>query len=269
MDIESNKELKQLLLEMAEVADFLWKRGWAERNAGNISISVDHCIKKPLQNLEAYPSFELDRAYPKLATKHFLVTGTGKRMRDLARNPLENARIIRLNNKGDAYWIISQQEIIDNFQPTSELPTHLGIHQMIKERGSQEKVVMHAHVSELIALTQSAEHCDEDTLNKLIWGMHPETMIFIPKGIGFIPFVMPGTEEIARKTIQSLADHDMVLWEKHGIFAIGSSVYDTFDAIDIVSKSVKIWFMCRSAGIQPQGLSEEKLASLRDLSSRF
>ncbi len=265
----TNKELKNTIFELAEVANILWQRGRAERNAGNISVNINHLVSDSDYQTDRDAYFELGSAYPELANHYFLVTGTGKRMRDLARKPLKNALIIRMNKRADGYWIISQKALHKNFKPTSELATHLGIHQMIQHRGSDEKVVMHAHVSELIAITQSPHYCSAEELNKLIWGMHPETMIFIPKGVGFVPFVMPGSQEIATETIKAMAEHDIVLWEKHGIFAIGGSVLDTFDSIDIVSKSVRIWFMCKSAGIEPQGLDDKKLQELKKLAANF
>lgn len=264
-----NKKVEGIIMEVAEVADYLWQRGWAERNAGNISVNINHLITDDFKYDENDSYFDLSTSYPLLANHYFLVTGTGKRMRDLARQPLKNALLIRLNEQGNGYWILSQKERAHNFLPTSELPTHLAIHQMIHEKGSDQKVVMHTHVSELIAITQIPDFCHADKLNHLIWGMHPETMVFIPDGIGFVPYVIPGSEAIAKETLKALQNHDIVLWEKHGIFAIGGSVFDTFDNIDIVSKSVKIWFMCRSAGFEPQGLDQEKLDALRVLAANF
>lgn len=262
--LKQNKKLKEIFIQVSEVAGYLWQRGWAERNAGNISININHLITDTIFDQNQYSFFDLPKTYKPLAKHYFMVTGTGKRMRDLARKPLKNALIIRLNEGGSGYWIISQKKSVKNFMPTSELPTHLGIHQMIKERGNDQKVVMHTHVSELIAITQSPEFCNADRLNKLIWGMHPETMVFIPQGIGFVPYVIPGSEQIAVKTLKALEQYDIVLWEKHGIFAIGDSVFDTFDSIDIVSKSVKIWFMCKQAGFEPEGLTDRQLKELKE-----
>lgn len=92
--------------------------------------------------------------------------------------------------------------------------------------------------------------------------MHPEAKVFVQKGIGFVPYILPGTEEIAQETIKALIDHNIVIWEKHGVFAIGENVFDTFDSIDIISKSAKIYFMCKSAGFTPEGLSDEQIKGL-------
>jgi rhamnulose-1-phosphate aldolase len=230
---------------------------------------LNDLLKDSVFETESYPYFELPVSYPALKGACFFITGTGKRMRDLARKPMKNALIIKLNAKADGYWIISRKLDTHSFIPSSELPTHLSIHQMIARRGSSEKVVFHTHATELIALTHAKEFCTEEALNKLLWSMHPETMTFVPKGVGVVPFKLPGTTEIASETIKALENHDVALWEKHGVFAIGESINNTFDVIDILAKSAKIYFMCRSANIVPDLLAEEQLAELKLMAALY
>lgn len=268
--LDNNHSLKDIIFEVAEIAGFLWQRGWAERNAGNISVNITGLINEEIGNIDEFPSYSLSHAYTVLAGNYFFVSGTGRRMRDLAREPLRNALIIRLAEDGSSYSVISsKKDGACRFRPTSELPTHLGIHQMISMQGSAEKVVIHTHANELAALTQIKKYCNEDALNKLLWGMHPETMVFIPGGVGFVPYVTPGTEHIAEETIKALHHHKVALWEKHGVFAIGETVFDTFDLIDILGKSAKIFFLVKSSGHEPQGLDDEQLAVLKKLSANF
>jgi rhamnulose-1-phosphate aldolase len=267
--LQNNKELKRIIRETSEIAGYLWQRGWAERNASNISVNITTLWKEEISGYSAFPFYTLPVSYPKLARCYFYVTGTGKRMRDLARHPMKNSLLIKLNDKGDGYWIISQKIDGEIFMPTSELPSHLGIHQMIAERGSNEKVVMHTHAHELVTLTHAKEFCNQDVLNKLLWSMHPETMIFVPKGVGFVPFCLPGSDDIANETIKSLQNYDVTLWEKHGVIAIGKSVADTFDIIDILAKSARIFFLCRSANIVPDSFTDDQLNDLRELAANF
>lgn len=264
-----NKKLKNIIRETAEIAGYLWQRGWAERNASNISVNVTELFQAEVAEYTSFPFYKLQASYSKLAGSYFFVTGTGKRMRDLARKPMKNAILIRLNEDANGYWIISHNDDEENILPTSELPTHLGIHQMIAERGSAEKAVMHTHAHELVSLTHSKEFCEEETLNKLLWSMHPETAIFVPKGVGFVPYRLPGSTEIASETLKALHNHDVALWEKHGVFAIGKSVAETFDIIDILAKSARIYFLCRSANIITDSFTDEQLAELKKLAVNF
>jgi rhamnulose-1-phosphate aldolase len=79
-----------------------------------------------------------------------------------------------------------------------------------------------------------------------------------------VEYAMPGTVEIAHKTVDIIDQYDVVLWEKHGVFAVGETVTETFDMIDILAKSAKIYFMCKSAGFEPEGLTEEELQELME-----
>ena len=262
--LASNRKLQRLVLDVAELAQYLWQKGWAERNAGNISVNLTGILKKQNWDIEEYPVFRLSRPYPELAGKYFFVTGTGKRMRDLARNPIKNASIIRISKKGDAYQMfsLSRKQLVD-LRPTSELPTHLGIHQMLSRKGSDYKAVIHTHPNELVALTHIETYQDEARINELLWSMHPETMVFVPGGMGLVPYQLPGTVDIADATIEKLRKYDVVMWEKHGAFAVGENIFDAFDLIDILSKSAGIFFMVRHAGYDPQGLTKKQLAELR------
>jgi len=258
--------LKDLLKEITSVADYLWQRGWAERNAGNISVDVTKLIGYKSLDEKSDTFHRLHASYPALADKTFLVSVSGSRMRDLARDPLQHMLILRINGTGDSYRIFSSgNEMQARFVPTSELPTHLGIHQMLATEGRKESVVLHAHVTELIALTQIKEYCDEEKLNHLFWNMHPENGMFIPKGVGFVPYTTPGTKDIAEKTLAALENHRVALWEKHGAFVISENPGEAFDTIDMLAKAAQIFFFVRNSGYDPQGLTDEQLDILKGL----
>jgi len=241
--------------EIGEVAKLLHKNGWAEKNAGNFSIRVDTDIESLIDD-----EILLPQSYPELSNRTFVISGKGKRMRDIAKSPAKNTVVIKINSTGNGYSILSVARI----EPTSELPTHLSIHSMILLRGSSERSVIHSHVTELIAISHIPEFCNQKNLNNLLWKMHPETMMFIPDGIGFVPFKLPGSTEIADATIEALKDHQIALWEKHGVFSIARTLNDGYDLLDIAAKSVKIYFMCAEIGKDSIGLSKAQLSKLTD-----
>ena len=76
--------------------------------------------------------------------------------------------------------------------------------------------------------------------------MIPECRIIVPKGVGIVPYEIPGTIQLAHATIEQLAKHDVVFWEKHGILAVGEDLIECFDAIDTLSKSAQIYLAARS-----------------------
>jgi rhamnulose-1-phosphate aldolase len=265
--LKNNKKLSVLIESVAEVAGYIWQKGWAEKNAGNISINLKDVLTIPEDYCRSLPHRDLAVAAENLSGTCFLVTGTGKRMRDIARNTMANVLIIRVDESGRGFHIIepTDSDLLSSLRPTSELPSHLSIHSMNTGRGSKHKVVIHTHANELCALTQASEFCDEKVLNRILWGMHPETKVFIPEGVGFVPYYLPGSVAIAMATVEVLRKHDVALWEKHGVFAIGDTIDNTFDLIDILAKSASIFFTCRAAGIEPEGLTDNQIDELGKL----
>jgi len=268
-DFFQKKELKPVLLQVAEVAQYLWDRGWAERNAGNFSINITGIFhEKEFDRFSSYPFFPLSKGYPDLARTLFLVSGAGTRMRDMAGNPAENLCVVYISESGSAFHIIGNNQEGNFVKPTSELATHLAIQQQLLQKQSTEKVVLHAHVTELIALTQLAPFRSEAAVNSLLWGMHPETLLYIPEGVGFLPYTLAGTEQIAKATLTALENHKAILWEKHGCLAVGKTLANAFDTLDILAKSAKIYFLCKSTGMEPEGLTPGQLQEIRDTQVR-
>jgi len=254
------KEIKETLKEMASVAEYLWHKGWAERNAGNMSMVVTDRIRDTLNTSEG-EFVQLKTAYPGLRDQYILLSGSGTRMRDLSRKAKKNTCLIYINTGGESYSLFRDKE--GTAVPTSELPTHLSIHQELIRDGRKERALVHAHVDELIALTQIKEFTTEESINKLLWSMHPETMLFIPEGAGFVPYILAGTDEIANNTVEALKKHRVIIWEKHGCLAVGEDLFEAFDQIDLLAKSANIYFMCRNAGHDPEGMTEDQLTEIR------
>lgn len=263
------EKIKAVVSEISEVAQYLWEKGWAERNAGNISVNITALLPKTSYYFDDCPVNPLSSELPGLNKNIFIVTATGGRMRDLARTPEKGLCLIQIDNNGKGYRMAESRT---NFQTsqrlsaTSELPTHLAIQEMLKQTHPEMKVVVHAHVPEFIALTQIKEFKSAVALNRMLFGMHPETKMFVPQGIGFVPYALPGTESIAMATVKELAAHPVVVWEKHGVLATGNSVNEAFDTMDLLTKSAKIFLLCKNAGYDPEGLTDKQIEDLTQLS---
>ncbi|MDH6303783.1 rhamnulose-1-phosphate aldolase [Parabacteroides sp. PF5-5] len=259
MMIRNNKELMAEIGRIAEVAGYLWTKGWAERNGGNISVNVTALVREEEKKMPAItPPIALQEAVPALGGHIFYVTGTGKRMRYVAKEPLANGSIIRISYDGMSFEIIAEEAIA----PTSELPSHLLMHNYLRSSGKDSRVVLHTHPTDLIGLSHCKPFMQSETITRLLWSMIPECRIIVPRGIGIVPYEIPGTIELAHATIKQLQKHDVVFWEKHGILAVGEDIIDCFDAIDTLSKSAQIYFSARMAGYEPEGMTDKQLEDL-------
>ncbi|MCD7914321.1 MAG: rhamnulose-1-phosphate aldolase [Tannerellaceae bacterium] len=257
--IGDNKELMAEIGRIAEVAGYLWTKGWAERNGGNISVNVTDLMTEQEKALPA-----LGAPYPLLAPMTalcghiFYVTGTGKRMRYVAQDPFAHGSVIRIAVDGTSFDIIAEQPI----PSTSELPSHLMMHNYLRSCGRDNKVVLHTHPTDLIGFTHCQPFLDSEKITRVLWSMIPECRIIVPKGIGIVPYEIPGTLDLALATIKQLEKHDVVFWEKHGILAVGEDIIECFDAIDTLSKSAQIFFAARMAGYEPEGMTDQQLDDL-------
>lgn len=98
--IAVSQDLENIITDIAEVARILWELGWAESNAGNISVNVTEHIPEDIGELNKFPSKEIDKSYPELSGFSFFITGAGARMRDLAKEPSGNACILHSLYRG-------------------------------------------------------------------------------------------------------------------------------------------------------------------------
>ena len=263
-DFGSGKTGMNIVLdEISEVAGFLWQKGWGERNAGNISWNLIDIPHNYASSSDFGQPEELIQSYSNLANHFILVTGTGTRMRDVMEKPAENCCIVWIDRLGGSYRVLSKTGETGKLKPTSELSSHLAIHEMLVAKKRNERVIVHTHPNNLIALTHIEEFCDEGFINRLLWSIQPETCIFVNDGLGFVKYLMTGTDELALATIHALREHRVVMWEKHGCLAIGKNPGEAFDLIDILDKSASIFFACKNAGYRVDGINETDLNELR------
>ena len=256
-----NEKLQSRIDEVAEVAGYLWEKGWAERNGGNISYNITDVVDDNIKALTPVSEkFPIGKPVPALSGNYFLVTGTGKRMRYVHSSPMDNASIIRISGDGSDYEIMAEKPI----RPTSELPSHLMIHNHMAEQGRDIKAVIHTHPIELVAMTHNPAMLEKDVLGKILWSMIPETRAFCPKGLGIIPYTCPGTVELAEATVRELDEYDIVMWEKHGAVGIGADLIEPFDMIDTFTKSAKIFMSAMAMGFTPAGMTDAQMDEMKE-----
>ncbi len=259
--LENRPALQAEIDKVAEVAGYLWQRGWAERNGGNIVTNITEYADDEIKALPAIsPRYAIGTTLPALKGGYFFCKGTNRRMRDLARRPMENGSVIRITEDCAHYEIIADAPV----KPTSELASHLSMHAQMIERGNGYKASLHTHPIELVAMTHHPEFLKKDVLTKLLWSMIPETRAFCPKGLGIVPYKMPSSVELAEATIEQLKEYDVVMWEKHGVCAVGPDIFEAFDQVDVLSKSALIYIASRNMGYEPEGMSEAQMNELKE-----
>lgn len=79
-----------------------------------------------------------------------------------------------------------------------------------------------------------------------------------------MPYQLPGSVELAEATIRELSDYDVVMWEKHGVFAVDTDITAAFDQVDVLNKSALIYMAARNMGFEPEGMSREQMRGLTE-----
>ena len=180
-------------------------------------------------------------------------------MRDLARRPMENGSVIRILDDCASYEIVADNPV----KPTSELASHLAMHDQMIASGNGYTAAVHTHPIDLVAMTHNPAFLAKDVLTNLLWSMIPETRAFCPKGLGIVPYKMPSSTELAEASIEQLREYDVVMWEKHGVCAVGPDIMEAFDQIDVLSKSAQIYLTAKSMGFEPTGTTQEQMDELK------
>ena len=79
--------------------------------------------------------------------------------------------------------------------------------------------------------------------------------------------MMPSSHELAEATINVIDEnYDVVMWEKHGVFAVDTDIINAFDQVDVLNKAAQIYIAARNMGFVPDGMTA---AQMRELGITF
>lgn len=241
-DSEFGPELQNLL----EIGELIWQRGWAEANAGNVSIRLPQKMVEKIKPLSVIisnrnSSYEMSDKLSDYA--FYLVSATGSRYREYKKLGFKNfviAAVMNAKSKNKH----SKQHIIYpvNRKPTSEWQTHLSVQECLRQNRPLEKVVLHAHPTDWIILSNRPEYKNhKKQLAEKISKVLPEVDIYFPDGFVLLPFAAPGSSALAYKTKAALPKSNIIVWEKHGILITAERVNTAFDYMEIMSKAAKVY----------------------------
>lgn len=228
----------ELMTEMIRTATEMYRHGWDERNSGNISILLDEDQLGNIAELPVIRTIPMNFTAKELSGRCFLVTGTGKYFKNVQYAPERDLGIIRVCENG------SDAELLWGFSDggsfTSELPAHLMGHISRLKADPENKVILHCHPANILTMT-FVHSLDEREFTRTLWQMCTESMIIFPDGVGVLPWMLCGTDEIAAATAQKLTSSRIVVWAQHGIYACGRSLDETFGLIETAEKAAEIY----------------------------
>lgn len=236
-----------------------WKQGWHERNGGNLSYRMTKT-----EVLDCIENFDMSGEYrplgisaPNMAGEHFLVTGSGKYMRNVPLCPEENLCIVRIDESGSMFKVV--WGLTKGGNPTSELSSHILNHSVKAELTEGRcRVMYHAHPENVVALSYVLPLNDR-AFSRALWQSETECAMVFPQGVGVVGWCLPGGTELAEESSEKMKCYDAVVWAHHGLFCSGEDFDSTFGLMHTVEKAAAICVKVICMGGAKQTISDEQL----------
>jgi rhamnulose-1-phosphate aldolase len=246
----------KILREIGDTGIQMTVLGADEGSAGNISVFVTS-LEGLDERFWERGVVELPVPCPALGGGWVVVTGTGRRMRDLDQDPEHTLCVLEILEDCCHANFYTAAEV----NPTSELNSHLAIHNdQVSRRQLDYHAIVHAQPRFLTYISHLAEYCDTLSLNRRLLRWEPETIITFPEGIGLIPFHVPGSPEQMADTMAGLQNYRAVVWARHGIVTRSDeSVRRAGDLVEYAETAAHFEYLNLTLGKPTDGLSDAEL----------
>jgi len=252
MDVLSLAEVQELI----RAADALYAKGWAERNGGNLSMLIVP---------DDEPDFYVRRTFPltvdvpeNMLGQLILITGSGKYLRNVSREAESSLGLLRIReDKAELLWGFS-----DGSSPSSELSAHLLSHSARLQSDPLHRVVLHTHATNAIAMS-AVYSLDEREFTIKLWRQCTEALMFLYDGVGVLPWLPCGTDEIGLQTAEKLKDCRAVIWTRHGVFGTGRTADEALGIVEIIDKAAEIYIKTAHLPVLFE-INNEQLLELSD-----
>lgn len=227
--------------EMKKITANMYRLGWDERNGGNISYMLDEKeVAEYLGLNNVIRTIPTGFEAKELIGKIFIVTGTGKYFKNVEYDPENNLGIIRIAEDGKTAELL--WGYADGGKFTSELPAHLMSHISRLSVDPENRVVIHSHPTNTLAMNYVHE-LDEKKFTHTLWEMCTECIVVFPDGVGVLPWMLCGTNEIGEATAEKMKEFRLVIWAMHGIYGAGKNLDEAFGLIETVEKAAQIYML--------------------------
>jgi rhamnulose-1-phosphate aldolase len=259
-------DLDEFLTGIGEAGQRISSIEASEGGAGNISLLIGW----PVEVRRRFPlsePIELPQPVPALANTFVIVTGSGRRLRDIRHDPAANLGVVAIGAEGRAAQLHTSPRRLFA-RVTSEFNSHLAVHQdQVTRTGTNFLALIHAQPPHLTYLSHIPAYREQAQLNRKLLRWEPETIVNLPEGIGVLPYCLPGSPAMMEANVAGLRRHNVVLWSKHGVMARSElSVTRAADRIEYAETAARYEYMNLVSGGLGEGLSDDEL---REIVSTF
>ena len=226
------------LEELVRTCTNMYAHGWDERNGGNISVLLEKRETEEYLDGKVLRRIPTGFSAPTLEGRCFLVTGTGKYFKNVQYDPALNLGLVRLADGGRTAELL--WGFTDGGRFTSEFPAHMMSHAARLTVDPQNRVILHCHPNNLLAMTY-VHDLDERAFTRTLWQMETECVMVFPEGVNVLPWMLCGTNEIGEATAEKMKTARLVVWAQHGIYGAGKDLDETFGLIETAEKAAEVY----------------------------
>jgi len=228
--------------QLSEVTANMYRQGFDERNGGNISYLLEeNQIREYFKKDKVIRTIPLGfEADPILKGKYFLVTGTGKYFKNVAKDPETNLGLVKICDC--CKQVLLLWGFKDGGKFTSEFPAHLMSHAARLKVDPLNRIIMHSHPTYTICMG-ACTPVDEIELTRRLWKSNTEAVVVFPEGVGVLPCMLCGTNEIGKATAEKMETFRAVSWTNHGIYGAGRDVDEAFGLIETIEKTAELYML--------------------------
>ncbi|MCE1252773.1 MAG: class II aldolase/adducin family protein [Anaerolineae bacterium] len=255
-------DLHELITDFGSVGERLSELGCCEGGAGNISV----CFNWDCDPRDLFPVAEkinLPTRVPELAGFKVVFTGSGVRLREIKKYPAAYLGVAVIEAGGESATIYTAPN--KHFvRPTREFNSHLASHARIIARyGSNFHALIHTHPPYLTYLSHIPAYQSNKALSQHVLRWQPEIVVSLPEGLGWVPFCIPGTDELMEKTFSELEKYRIIVWAKHGIMARSQDgLMDALDLVEYAETGARNEYFNLAAGSPGQGLLPDEVKAM-------
>ena len=247
------------ICQLGQVAKRLSDMGAAEAAAGNLSV----CFREQVDIRNCFPNMqriELPVPAPDLAGATLIVTGSGRRLRQVIEAPTANLACIVVEDGGRTGKMFTAPDC-EFKRVTSEFNSHLAVHHdRMRSKDIKLHTVLHGQPVYLTYLSHLSDYQDELYFNRHLLRWQPETVLNFPEGMAVLPFFLPGSAQLTVETMLALREHPIVVWSQHGVMArADDSIFHALDLIEYAETAAHYEYLNLTSGNKSEGLRPEHL----------
>ena len=84
---------------------------------------------------------------------------------------------------------------------------------------------------------------DENDFTHKLWQSNTEAIVVFPDGVGVLPCMVCGTNEIGEATAKKMEEFRLVMWTNHGIYGTGKDMDEAFGLVETVEKTAWLYML--------------------------